>query len=97
MATQVIGRCWSCGNELTAADYGRENRCLKCDKATRVCRNCRWFDPARANQCSEPMAEPVQDKTRANYCGFFEPTADLEAQGVTSATDLKRAAEDLFK
>lgn len=97
MTTELIGKCWHCGVGLGAADYGRENRCLKCDRATRVCRNCRWFDPARANQCCEPMAEPVQDKTRANYCSFFEPTTDLQAEGSREEAALRQAAEDLFK
>lgn len=97
MTTAVIGKCWNCGSGLNPADYGRENRCLKCDRATRVCRNCRWFDPSRANQCREPMAEPVQEKTRANYCSFFEATADLRAQGNSAEAGLRQAAEDLFK
>lgn len=97
MNNTVIGKCWHCGIELGAADYGRETHCLACGKATRVCRNCRWYDPGRANQCQEPMAEKVQDKERANYCEFFEPTTDITASGSPAASDHRQAAEDLFK
>jgi primosomal protein N' len=47
----VIGKCWHCDAELQSADYGRECDCRGCGKPTRVCRNCRWYAPDRANQC----------------------------------------------
>jgi hypothetical protein len=97
MEETILGSCWHCGVDLQAQDYGRETQCLKCGKPTRVCRNCRWFDTGRANQCQEPMAEKVMDKQRANFCEFFEPTM-RSAESEAGALDaLRRAAEDLFK
>jgi len=93
----VIGKCWKCGAELLGADFGRETNCLACGKATRVCRNCRWYDPGRSNQCQEPMAEKVQEKERANYCEFFEPTVEITSEGKATDTNHRQAAEDLFK
>jgi hypothetical protein len=97
MTTIIAGKCWQCGSELTAHEYGRETVCLKCGKPTRVCRNCRWYDPACTNQCREPLAEKVQDKTRANYCDYFEPSADLSAGDGPGDADHRQAAEVLFK
>ena len=44
------------------------------------------------------MAEPVLDKQRANFCGFFEATGEVgDNDGGSSAEDLRKAAEELFK
>jgi predicted RNA-binding Zn-ribbon protein involved in translation (DUF1610 family) len=92
------GNCWHCGKQLEASDYGREATCPNCGKYTHVCKNCRFFAPGKPNSCLEPIAEPVTDKTRANFCGYFEPTSPkLKATSEPSADDLRKAAEDLFK
>jgi hypothetical protein len=36
---------------------------------------CRFYDLTKARQCAEPVADPVQNKERANFCGYFEPVA----------------------
>ena len=97
MEKMIIGSCWKCGAELQAADYGRETFCLRCGKPTRVCRNCRWFDTGRANQCQEPMAEAVMDKQRANFCDYFEATMLAANAQADASESLRRAADDLFK
>jgi hypothetical protein len=44
------------------------------------------------------MVERVLDKDRANFCELFEPTGNPAGGGTdTSADDLFRAAEELFK
>ena len=98
MEQTILGKCWNCAAELGPQDYGRETNCMGCGKPTRVCRNCRWYAPGRVNECVEPMAERVLDKTRANYCEFFEPTTETGgAEGVSADEELRKAAEDLFK
>lgn len=98
MSDTPLGTCWHCGQVLTAADYGRETNCAGCSKPTRVCRNCLHFAPGRPNDCVEPMVEPILNKERANFCELFEPT-DRPAAGTAGSTaeDLVKAAEDLFK
>lgn len=94
----IKGRCWHCGHELKSADYGRETNCISCNRATRVCRNCRWYAPSRPNQCEEPAVERVIEKERANFCELFEPTLEpLSDKAATTGDDLRQAAEDLFK
>ena len=98
MTTTFHGHCWHCGQELHGPDYDRENHCPRCGKAAHACRNCRFFAPGKANQCEEPMADRVMDKTHANFCGYFEPTTSPRGDGEKSAEDaLRQAAEDLFK
>jgi hypothetical protein len=98
MSEEIIGHCWHCGAALTRADYGRETCCLGCGKATRCCRNCRFFQRGRPNDCIEPMAEAVADKARANFCDFFEPSMRPESGEGPGCDDAQwRAAEDLFK
>lgn len=92
------GDCWACGQPLSGADYQRESRCPACQKATHTCRNCRFYRPGVSNDCAEPIAEYVADKTRANFCDYFEPVTHAEAGGqAPSPDDLFAAAEDLFK
>jgi hypothetical protein len=63
-----------------------------------VCRNCRFYAPGRPNDCLEPVADPVADKQRANFCGYFEPATPKSTAGTQpSPEDLVKAAEDLFK
>lgn len=104
MVPDVVGQCWHCGASLTQADYSRENHCLSCGKATRCCRNCRLYQRGRPNDCLEPLAGPLADKTRANFCEHFDPAPrpspgqpqDRSAEAA-AAQDLLHAAEALFK
>lgn len=94
----LIGHCWHCGTGLIAADYGRENHCLTCGKATRCCGNCSNFKLGRPNDCLEPVAEPVGDKERANFCEWFAPGGGPTTNAVKSNQDIHRqAAEALFR
>ncbi|MBU0498839.1 MAG: hypothetical protein KJ558_02695 [Gammaproteobacteria bacterium] len=94
--SEVVGNCWNCGHGLNRPDYGREALCPGCSKPTPVCRNCRWYAPGRANDCAEPMVERITDKTRANFCGYFE-AAFHDAEAAPAADDLRKLAESLFK
>jgi len=97
MRETIQGKCWSCGTELGPHDYGREDNCLQCTRPTRVCRNCRWYDPGVTDQCAEPMADRVMEKERSNYCEYFEPAAAPLGAGAGAQDALLQAAEELFK
>jgi hypothetical protein len=34
---------------------------------------CKYYDTSVAKSCREPVAEEVNDKERANFCGWFTP------------------------
>lgn len=95
MSPNANGVCWSCGTRLLAVDYQRESECPACRKQTHVCRNCRFYEPGRPADCREPIAEPVNDKQRANFCDYFEPGSDVHKPGADNDA-LRSAADDLF-
>ena len=70
--------CWKCGASLDEVPkpISRYAECLECRAELHVCRLCRFYDTSVAQDCREPMADEVKDKTRANFCEFFEPRAD---------------------
>ncbi len=95
MSPNAEGACWFCGAKLTASEYQREGECPQCRKQTHVCRNCRFYQPGRPNDCQEPVAEVVHDKQRANFCDYFEPSTNAHKPGPDAAA-LKTAADSLF-
>ena len=90
------GTCWNCGTELTPLDYGRADTCEKCGKATKVCKNCGFYDPAYNNECREPQADRVVEKDKSNFCDYFKPKSGPGGGGATRDA-LKAAADALFK
>jgi hypothetical protein len=96
MSPDAKGVCWSCGAALEAVDYQREGECQRCRKQTHVCRNCRFYEPGRPSDCQEPIAEPVRDKDRANFCDYFEPSSETYRPGA-DVDALRAAADSLFE
>ena len=89
--------CWRCRASLAdlSLPFGRTDYCRACRAELHVCRMCRFYDVTRANQCTEPVADPVGNKERANFCGYFEPVAGrFQAKGAGDAT--LSALEALF-
>ena len=65
--------CFSCAQELDiSVKPGRGDECPGCGADVKVCLNCRFFDDTAYNECSEPQADRVLEKDRANYCDYFE-------------------------
>jgi len=90
--------CWKCGASLAELPLplGRRAECLACRAEQHVCRLCRHYDPAKAKQCREPAAEAVKDKTRANFCDWFQPRANAYAPGKNGDGDARAKLEGLF-
>jgi len=88
--------CWKCNADLKPVPqpYGRRAECPNCAAELHVCRMCRHYDKAKAKQCREPVAEPVQDKTRANFCDWFQPRPGAWQQD--AATGGRDTLDDLF-
>ena len=90
--------CFHCNAvlDVPAGPVGRSATCASCDSDIRVCLNCQFYDPNSYNECSEPMAERVVDKDRANFCDYFA----LGVQHSESANDRDAALKklnELFK
>ena len=66
--------CWKCGAGISHLPFplGRMSKCESCKADLHVCKQCTYYDTSRANHCQEPVADPVTEKNRANFCGYFE-------------------------
>jgi len=90
--------CWKCGESLSdmLLPLGRADECPRCNTDLHVCRLCRFYDPAVANACREPIAEPVGNKERANFCGYFTLRAGAHAGSAGKDAAAASALNDLF-
>lgn len=90
--------CWKCGASLEAytLPFSRTDECRACRAELHVCRMCRFYDRSKAKSCAEPVADEVQDKTRANFCGYFEPAAGRHQPAGAAGESARSALEALF-
>ncbi|HEY1889877.1 MAG TPA: hypothetical protein VGG63_05690 [Steroidobacteraceae bacterium] len=88
--------CWKCGASLAALTLPlrRLEECPKCRSELHACRMCVDYDTGVAKHCREPIAEEVQDKTRANFCDFFKPRPGAYAAPNVAEGERARAALD---
>ncbi len=66
--------CWKCGAALgdVLLPLARLAECPHCRAQLHVCRMCMFFDRSAPQQCREPVADAVNDKQRANFCGYYQ-------------------------
>lgn len=91
--------CWKCGASIGHLPFplGRMSKCDKCKVDLHVCKLCKFYDTTRANQCSEPVADPVTDKQRSNFCGYFVARPDaFKASDSSEATAAQQELATLF-
>ena len=90
--------CWRCGTALTdePLPLARAAQCRACHADLHVCRLCEFHARGIANECREPIAERVVDKTRANFCGYFKPRGSAW-QGKPETTEAQAALAALFE
>jgi hypothetical protein len=86
-------------SKLPAGRVLIRDTCPKCDYDLHVCRNCRFYDPAKHNQCAETQAEWVRDKEASNYCDYFPPNQILSAgkRSMSPEENAKKKFDSLFK
>ena len=84
--------CWKCGASIEDLPFplSRMAKCVSCQADLHVCRLCRFYDTSRAHHCQEPIAEPVKDKQRANFCELFQVRPDAYQPEDTRPTDAAR-------
>ena len=86
--------CAGCGADLGRPErVGRRDTCPRCDADLHACRQCRFHDSRAADECREPQAERVVDKTRANFCDYVS-VVDTAAGAARDASATARAALD---
>ncbi|MFZ2508929.1 MAG: hypothetical protein WAW79_10725 [Steroidobacteraceae bacterium] len=97
METQAF-LCWKCGASLAdlSLPLSRTDECRSCRAELHVCRMCRFYDTSKAKSCAEPVADEVLDKTRANFCGYFQPATGRYCAPDGTGDRAKAALESLF-
>lgn len=90
--------CWKCGAPLgdLSLPFSRTDACRACRVELHVCRMCRFYDTSKAKSCAEPVADEVQDKQRANFCGYFEAAPGRFQPRDGAADQARSALESLF-
>ena len=93
-------QCQLCGAPVTVGEpIPRDAECESCRNDLRCCRNCRHYDPRYNNACTEPMADPVVEKERRNFCEcFYFSRAPFQAAaaGTKRAADARTKLDALF-
>jgi hypothetical protein len=89
--------CQKCNKEI-AQDFfiGRQTQCPSCGDDLHCCLNCSFYDAGSYNDCREPQAERVLDKSRSNFCDFFSFEQTMKTPGA-AASGAKDKLEILFK
>ncbi len=90
--------CWKCGASLAdlSLPLSRTDECRSCRAELHVCRMCRFYDTSKAKSCAEPVADEVQDKTRANFCGYFQAATGRYRAPDGTGDRAKAALKSLF-
>ncbi len=97
----MMVQCWKCQRavEISEVRVGLRDTCPQCEADLHVCRNCKFHDPGKHNQCAEPQAEWVRDKESSNHCDYFSPeNAPSPSRGLSPEAERARKKFDsLFK
>jgi hypothetical protein len=96
MSNELV--CWKCGASLEdlPQPLGRRAECPACSAELHVCRLCRHYDTAKAKQCRELAADEIKNKTRANFCEWFQARAGAFSGSMSSSGGGRSALDELF-
>lgn len=94
-------KCIKCSNEISITETKSIPRNTSCDNCTtdiRSCIFCRFYDQSKHNECSEPSADRVVDKEKANFCDYYEFNTSQKVLGKNNnKSDALKKLADLFK
>ena len=91
--------CWKCGNVLLGEVFPlrREEECRDCGADLHVCSACEFYNPRVSDSCDEPIAFPVNNKKRANFCDYFKYSSSCcKGSTVDSSDKVCSELEGLF-
>ena len=89
--------CNKCKKEIVEDFFvGRQTQCPSYGADLHCCLNCSFYDAGAYNDCREPQAERVLDKSRSNFCDFFK-FKQTGNSACASGSNIKDKLEELFK
>ena len=94
-----IVKCYQCNKELDflrGDKIMRRDTCSHCFAELRCCKMCKYYDPSAYNECREPIADRILEKSKANFCEYFFFTNPEHSED-RPKEDLFKAAESLLK
>jgi hypothetical protein len=95
---EKMKKCHACSHELSLSEKtGRKDECPSCHADLHCCLNCRFYDQRASKQCREPVAEPVREKQKANYCDYFFFAETRADSAPDTAARARSQLNDLFK
>lgn len=88
-------KCHNCGAPWVSEKKmpGVKEYCEQCNAYLHCCKNCRFHNPSKHNQCKIPNADWVGDRVKANFCDDFD---FKESAGDGDAPEKAGAARDAF-
>lgn len=91
--------CHACNRDLDLKTaIGRRDVCPFCRADLHCCLSCAFYEPRTSRECREPVAVPVKDKQKANFCDYFRiRNTAAAATGETAADKARKQLDDLFK
>jgi len=88
--------CHHCGREFQQEGISRRDSCPGCGSDMHACLNCRLYSKTASKQCTEPQAEFLRDKEKANFCDWFQPKTEKGGSGESEKDSARKALDDLF-
>ena len=91
--------CIFCGEEIQIkGKVDRQDKCPRCNRDLRCCKQCKFYDLGAYNDCKEVSAERIIEKERTNFCDYFALRGSkVEGGRVNRTKAAKTALEALFK
>lgn len=91
--------CWKCGQPINdlSLPISRTDYCPSCRAELHVCHQCHFYNPKMAHQCYEPIAEQIDNKERANFCGYFQLSHTAHHPPSNDSDHAKVALDNLFE
>jgi hypothetical protein len=85
-------KCWKCSHDLDQdqAKIGFRAICDHCGSWLHVCKNCKYYQPGRRNDCLIPDTDYIADREAANYCEEFTVKLPSSAEKRVTLDDVKR-------
>ncbi len=91
-------KCHACKKDLNlTTKIGRRDECPFCRTDLHCCLNCLFFDASAPKQCREPVAEPVREKQKANFCDYFRAFEKNQTPSDEAVKKSRKELDDLFK
>lgn len=91
--------CWKCGKETGEGSLEKlpfRAECPHCRADLHVCKQCKFYQPGKRNDCMIPDTDFVADREKMNYCEEFKAATNLTPgkQGPTKDDIEKRLFGD---